>query len=256
MGPRKRIYTERRAAKIKRGLKKLLIVCSVILFFVGIYQLMILVRDSQYFALKEIHITGNEVLSKEYLIKRLSLRTGMSIFNVDIDKLYTTLTSEPWINRAKVERKLPGMLAISIQERKAFAVLVSDGEKYLLDKDGFIIERYQGEEQYPLIKGLKKGGLEVGKRIDSEKLDKGLRVLKGIDDTDIYSSREIVSIDVSDTERIAARVGQKTLLKLDGNHIEREIARLKTVAKLLKKEKGRIEYVDLSFNKRVVVKLF
>ena len=81
-------------------------------------------------------------------------------------------------------------------------------------------------------------------------------MLKGIDATDVYSSREIVSVDVSDTERIVAQIGEKTLLKVDGNHIEREMARLKTVAKLLKREKGRIEYVDLSFNKRVVVKLF
>ena len=256
MGSRKRIYTERRAAKIKKGLKKLLIVCAVILFFVAIHRLMILVRDSQYFALKEIHITGTDVLSREYITKRLSLRTGMSIFAVDIDKLYRALTGEPWIERAKVERKLPGMLAISIQERKGFAVLVSAGERYLFDKNGFVIEKYQGEEHYPLIKGLAKTDFEAGKRIDSEKLDKGLRVLKGIDATDVYSSREIVSVDVSDTERIVAQIGEKTLLKVDGNHIEREMARLKTVAKLLKREKGRIEYVDLSFNKRVVVKLF
>ena len=60
-------------------------------------------------------------------------------------------------------------------------------------------------------------------------------MLKGIDATDVYSSREIVSVDVSDTERIVAQIGEKTLLKVDGNHIEREMARLKTVAKLLNK---------------------
>lgn len=251
---KKSVYPGRQLQKIKRHLKKLLILCCVILIgFIGV-KATLFVKDSDYFSIKDITVSGTKVLSKEYITGLLSIEEGFNIFKVDIDNLSRILKNEPWIKKVKVERSLPGTLAIYIEERMPFAILASD-ETYLLDADGFVIVKPdKGEKSYPVIKGVEKAGYRPGDRAASEKIDRGLLVLRSMRHSGLYQLSDIVAVNVSDTDKIAVKTVYQTTLNLDGNLIEREVARLKTISKILKKEKRRIKQMDLSFKKRVIVK--
>lgn len=255
---KKSISTEKKLLKIKNIYYRLRIFFILILVSFCGFQLIAYIKQSDYFNVKEINISETHFLSEKYIVKLISVAPGMNIFKIDIEKISKTLVNEPSIKKIKVERRLPKTININIQERMPFAVLIST-EKYLLDDDGFIVKKIDFKKDtkgYPLIKGIKKIKYNIGDRVASERFLKGLEVLKNLANSGLYDLRDIFFVDMSDMRRISIKMTNGTRLNLDANNIENEVSRLKTISKLLKKDKRRIEYVDLSFRKKVVVKLF
>jgi cell division septal protein FtsQ len=93
------------------------------------------ITHSPRFALREIEITGNQQLTAEYVRARADLTTGQNLFEVDLSGAREALEHDPWIARARVNRRLPDRLLIEIEERRA-AALVDLGALYLADVTG------------------------------------------------------------------------------------------------------------------------
>ncbi|HUU50168.1 MAG TPA: FtsQ-type POTRA domain-containing protein [Nitrospinota bacterium] len=249
---------EKRFLKIKKIYYRLRIFCIPILIAFFVFQLITYIKQSYFFNVKEINILGTNFLSEKYIAELISVEPGMNIFKIDIEKISKVLGKEPWIKKVKIERKLPKTININIQERKPYAVLLST-EKYLLDDAGFIIKKLDFKEEterYPLIKGVKKINYNIGNRVSLERPLRGLAILKNLSNSGLYNLRDIFIVDMSDMRRVSIKMTNGTRLNLDESNIEKEVSRLKTISKLLKKDKRRIEYVDLCFRKKVVVKLF
>lgn len=245
----------KKTIRFKQILKGLAVVCFFVFIIFSSFKMVAYLKDSYFFRVKEVNVKGTHFLLKEDITKTLNVKPGMSIFEIDIDRLKERLKKEPWIREARVERRFPNTLNINIQERVPFAVLLSK-DRYLLDDSGFVIKRVDGEKRVnPLIKGAENVDVEIGSRVSKDEIHTGLEILKSLKSAGLYDLKDISMIDVSQRERASVKT-QNMDIRLNTDNFKREISRLKTVSKLLKRDKRRIAYVDLSFKKKIIVKYF
>ena len=88
------------------------------------------------FELKEIHVTGRENLNSKKLIQLIGLEKGKSLFAINIKTIQQKLLNEGWIKNVSVERRLPNIIHINIEEHLPFAILQINNENILVASDG------------------------------------------------------------------------------------------------------------------------
>ena len=88
------------------------------------------------FELKEIHVTGRENLNSKKLIQLIGLEKGKSLFAINIKTIQQKLLNEGWIKNVSVERRLPNIIHINIEEHIPFAILQINNENILVASDG------------------------------------------------------------------------------------------------------------------------
>jgi cell division protein FtsQ len=110
---------------------------------------------AEYFAVTEIHVSGNARLSESEVVRAAGIERGVNIFRVDVDEICRNLEKEPWVLDARAERELPRGLAISIVERKLEALALFE-VPYLVDDSGVLFKRWAPGDPMPapVISGL------------------------------------------------------------------------------------------------------
>lgn len=115
------------------------------------------VTTSPRFALTEIQVNGNQVLSDDQIRSVVSAPLGSNVFSVDLDEVIREVRENPWIASADAHRVLPHTIAIDVREHVA-ATMVQLGSLYLADADGHPFKKAElGTEDgagLPIITGL------------------------------------------------------------------------------------------------------
>jgi len=104
----------------------------------------------------EIKISGNQKVSDFKIIEIIrkcevenkNSQNSYSIIHDMIDKIIDEL---PWIVNIKINRNLPNILNIQVEEFSPFAVWHNDNNKFLIDKSGNIIEFQEDADTEKLI---------------------------------------------------------------------------------------------------------
>jgi len=99
------------------------------------------ITSSPVFALKQVRIQGNYVLSEKKILSWLQLKKGMNLFQLKIDQLNYKLNSNPWVKTSIIKRELPDTLVITIQEKEPCFLGYEKGKVYYLDQNGQKIEQ-------------------------------------------------------------------------------------------------------------------
>ena len=115
---------------------------GVLVLFCAFVGLGILAQDtyrdlarSDTFALEELVLEGASRLSREDVLQEMGVSTGVPLLELDTEILETRLSLHPWVKDARVRRRLPHRLEVSLEERIPAAV-VALGRLYLVDRKG------------------------------------------------------------------------------------------------------------------------
>ena len=87
----------------------------------------------------EIRYVGNRKTPEMLLSAALGVRTGDPILGFSVSEARARLESIAWVQSATVERRLPGVVLVQIEERRPFAVWQLDGKFTLVDRDGNMV---------------------------------------------------------------------------------------------------------------------
>ena len=91
------------------------------------------------FVLEHLKIVGNQETSKADILARLDTDTGAPLMAVDLVRARTAIEALPWVGSVRVERQLPGTLAITVTERQPFGLWQKGGLVHLIDAKGQVI---------------------------------------------------------------------------------------------------------------------
>jgi cell division protein FtsQ len=109
------------------------------------------------FAVKDILVEGRQNADTEVLLGLIHAERGDPIFAFNPTAVRESLEREPWIAQARVERRLPGVIFVSIVERKPFALWQNQNKVKLIDADGVVISDVKKEvarfSSLPLVVG-------------------------------------------------------------------------------------------------------
>jgi len=139
------------------------VVVLVSLVFIYSYHY---VLTSPFFGLKQLNITGLDSKEQERLVKVCCLREGQNILALRLGELRKKIEADPWIRSARVERKLPGTLSISVVKEEPWAIVVSE-DFYFMNRWGEIFKKVEGQDpvNLPVVTGLSDLGSEAGEEL-------------------------------------------------------------------------------------------
>jgi cell division protein FtsQ len=91
------------------------------------------------FRAREVRIEGAVTLSRQRVLGLARIGSGTNVFHLDTGAVEASLTADPWIASASVERHLPGTVVIRLQERTPIAQSSVGSAPAALAGDGVIL---------------------------------------------------------------------------------------------------------------------
>lgn len=203
-------------------------------------------QDSR-FAIKAVEITGAAHTSASGIDRIAAAYKGRNLFRLDIAVVQKDFMSLPWVERIQIEKKLPDTLAIRIIERVPVALVVADGTPRYVDSQGRIfadLSPSAGNDGLPLITSS-----------EPEVVVRSVDFLEKIrtSDPQLYSRiSEVVALEAGGFRLFDRSLATYVFISdLDSFEKWRSLYRVAAVEGYLP---GSIEYADLRFSDRIVLK--
>lgn len=100
-------------------------------------------------------VTGQRYTLDSDILDALDLAHARSFVGFDVTAARRRIESLPWIESAEIARVLPGRIAVTVKERKAYAVWRNEGKSYLVDVRGRVLSVVRPEDapRLPRIAG-------------------------------------------------------------------------------------------------------
>lgn len=84
-------------------------------------------------------VTGHRYTLDSDILDALDLARARSFLAFDVAAARRRIEALPWIGSAEIARVLPGRVAVTVTERKPFALWLDDGKSYLVDVAGRVL---------------------------------------------------------------------------------------------------------------------
>ena len=115
-------------------------------------------------SVRRIVVEGAKRSSVAEIRALTGLREGENILSFSAGEVARRVERAPWVLSASVKRVLPDTVRVVLRERRPAALVRLEGDLYVMDDRGGIIERLRGPEvpDLPVVTGLERRDLEVG----------------------------------------------------------------------------------------------
>lgn len=226
---------------LRRGILvvSLIIIVSVILFGIKL--------SGRVFPLKNIIVTGNNSLEEGEIKDAIETERGRGLIRVSLRGVNKKLMDMPWIKKVSLRKQFPDTLIVRVEETVPRAILSFDGGLFLLDGRGYILEEIK-EEKTPFLPVI------TGINYNNNKADiiEALKLVEALSQKGILSHKESIEITLKSYGLYMNIDGE--IFKIGYGRYADKIERWKDLEVEVRKKGIVIEYVDLRFIDRVIVK--
>lgn len=213
--------------------------------------------SAEAFSVAAITVEGNERLSVGEVQTLLDGLVGQSMIALDMEEWQQRLLGSRWVETAAMRRIFPRTVVVKVQERRPVAIGQVGGVLSLFDRTGTIIDEYgpaYADLDLPIVYGLGPERAGAPATVDAGRAILASSLLSALNARPDLASR-ISQVDVNDV-RNAMVVLKDDTVKV-GLGTERFAERLQLyldVAPVLRERVLDIDYADLRYGERVVVK--
>jgi len=224
-----------------------------------------LVYENRAFAIQEIDVQTDGVISVDQLRRWAGVKPGANLLALDLARVRRDLELIPLVRSVSVERILPHTLRLRVTEREPVAQvniprLPPDGgldvSVYHLDPDGWVFPPLdpgqramplnQGREVLPVICGVKAQALQSGRRLTAAQVQAALRFLAGFDQSPMAGLVDVRQVDVSAPGVLVVTTEQGSEVTFGLTEFEQQLRRWHTVFELGQKTGTAIATLDLA----------
>lgn len=240
----RRNYRVVRLRSLVRGLR------SVVLVLAAIAIVIAAVRHTQSdarFAIQRVEVAGAVHTSRAALEKFTKGYRGLNLFKLDIDRVRGELGSLAWVSRIEIEKALPDTLRIRIVERTPVALVAQGGGLRYVDENGAAFADLTpavGDQDLPVIAAT-----------TAAEIARGVELVRRLREHDpaIYARVSEVRPLLPHGYAIFDRQLGATILAEDAD-LSSKWRDLYSIVAAERLQRGDVEYADLRFNDRIVVK--
>lgn len=221
----------------------------------------------------DLHLTvsAENALTTEKQLKKELLEAGIPMIgaamdDIDLNRIYTALSSNPLIKEVTVHKTVDGKLKINAEQRIPFVRIINtNGESFLVDKEGVKMPVLsKGNPRLVLFTGRINEALDgttlallnVNSELkNSSVLDEIFSVASFIESSDFWSSQvEHVYVNAQNEFELVPRVGSHKILLGTATEIENKFNRCEVFYKetIGKKDWNKYATIDLRFKDQVV----
>lgn len=230
------------------------LILLAILVYGGFHAHRFLTTSPQ-FAVSQVIFQGQSVLGNAILNQWSSAIEGKNIFQVDMKAITEKIKENPWIAGVSVMRKLPQTLHIRLQERTPYA-RIKLNRTYLMDNYGVLIAHDVGTHDHlPVITGARSELVELGREFQVAGLLPGLQAMHFLNRLPYFKDDPIDTLHVSGTSQLIFTTRKNEIeVRLANGYIQEGINNFKIVLSTRDPEIYRTQYIDLSFENKVIIK--
>ncbi|NVN90879.1 MAG: FtsQ-type POTRA domain-containing protein [Desulfuromonadales bacterium] len=236
--------------KIMLGLAAVTLVSG--LLFAGYRSL----SSLTYFRLKNIEVSASKRLTREEIMATAGVEPGRDLLGMNLKKMGEQLALNPWVETVRIRRYYPDGLSISVTEREPLAV-VNMGYFYYLDKKGTVFKVLnQGDRlDYPVVTGFSEEDLTSDPAGMKEALKTTCELLTLLREKCAFILTDVSEIHYDKGYGFTLFTASGALpVKIGAGDFSAKFSRLARIYQNLKAQQQTIQYIDLDYNDKIIVK--
>jgi cell division septal protein FtsQ len=199
-----------------------------------------------------------------HLIRQVAgLETGQNLWTLDLRQIAHDVETLPNVSDATVERQFPDKITILIRERVPVVKIVGldidldKRETFYLDREGVVLKP-RDDEPAPLLPeviGLSDAELEPGTKLDQPRLQCAMEILDAIDHTELHTSIDISTINLSDPLSITMVTTRHTTIVFRSGveYIDQQLIRLQQATAYADGLQRTLQSIDLTPDRNVPI---
>lgn len=215
-----------------------------------------LVARMTFFKLERIEISRLKRVSREEILSLAGVRLGDSLLMLDLKRIGGNLGKNPWFEDIKVRRRFPGTLSIDVTEREPAAV-VNMGYLFYVDTKGTIFKPLTSGDRldYPIVTGVEAEDLNRDPAATRETMRTALGILGLLRNGTAFKLEDIseIHVDKGYGFTLFTAMGGIPVKLGDGAYAEK-LERLSRIYRELSGQIASLEYIDLNYPDKIVVK--
>jgi cell division protein FtsQ len=204
-------------------------------------------HSAEAFAIREITIEGNHQVEDIDIRRAAQLQIGSNIFEVSSEEARNHLLQHPWVEDAKVVRKLPGRIRIEVVEREPVALVALD-QLYLVSREGAVFKRLGVDDpvDLPVITGIASEQFYDDFEYRTAILLRSMALLQDYEGAGLAKREPVSEIHFEGANGIELFVGADGMnVRLGNGQHRQKLRRFRQVLERLAREKTRPSYVYL-----------
>ena len=231
----------------------------------GEFALSRFIYENKSFAVQEIDVQTDGVISQEQLRRWAGVKPGENLLALDLARVKRDLEMVSMIRSVAVERVLPHTLRLRVTERDPLAQIhilqtragggVEMGVLHL-DADGYVMmlldprqratPATQTNDVLPLISGINQNELVPGKRLDSAQARSALQLISAFDRSPMSGLVDLETIDVSSPQILQVKTKQGSQITFSLVDLDQQLRRWREVQDQVQRISKAIATLDLS----------
>jgi cell division protein FtsQ len=259
-GVKNRMKREKKPVNYRGFFKKAARLCGAVialsLAVVLVYELYGVVVHTTFLRLERIEVTPLKRLKQEDVIALTGVRTGDDLLSLRLGRVSEQLMKNPWVEKVRVRRYFPNTLAIEISEREPVAI-INMGYLYYVDNKGEIFKPLNSGDglNYPVLTGITEEDMVKDPNGSKEAMAQALNLI-GM----LQGRRGLALADISEIHYDKGygytlfTMNGGVPVKLGNGSFEEKLARLARIYGELQAQLPTLEYIDLDYSDKIIVK--
>jgi len=215
-----------------------------------------MVAHTTFLRLQTIEVSPVTRLTRSEVVALAGVKPGDGMLGLRLKDIVEQLSKNPWIERVQVRRFFPHTLSIVLAERSPKAV-ANVGCLYYLDAKGVLFKSLvEGDRlDYPLVTGINEKDLETDPTGSKDALKNALALIDSLKLSAGFGIDDVSEIHYDKGYGFTLFTMQGGVpVKLGNGAFPEKLARLSNIYRDLKPQMQALDYIDLDYNDKIVVK--
>jgi cell division protein FtsQ len=206
--------------------------------------------------LETIEVSPLKRLTRGEVLAMAGVKPGDSMLAVPLKGVVAQLSKNPWIETVQVRRYFPHTLTIALTERSPQAV-ANVGCLYYLDGKGELFKSLVDGDRldYPLITGVSEDDLTKDPAGSKEALKNALVLIGQLKTAKVFGLEDVSEIHYDKGYGFTLFTMQGGVpVKIGNGAFSEKLARLANIYRELQPQMHALDYIDLDYGDKIIVK--
>ena len=199
------------------------------------------------FIVNRVVFTGNVHLPDEDLRNLAGLKGGENLLALSGWGIFRKISASPWVSYVAVRKEFPDKLHVLVKETEPFALLDMKGRLFIVDEKGRMLEELR-ESSMPFLPIINGDPYQ-----EKEAFSEAINLVRAIKDTGLLSRKNHIEVIAHKMQEVALNL-DGTVVKIGSGEYADKLSRLIELENEIKARRIPVDYIDLRFANRVIVK--
>jgi len=213
-------------------------------------------RSATFCRLKTTEVASCKHLTREEILAMAGVEPGKDLLRLNLKQMGEQLTRNPWVETVRIRRFFPDGLSIAITEREPLAV-VNMGFIYYLDKKGNVFKVLNPGDRldYPVITGIGEDDMNSDPKGTREALASACELLNILREKGAFILADVSEIHYDKDLGFTMFTASGGLpVRIGAGDFHAKLERFARVYRELMAQRPSLQFVDLDYGDRIVVK--